>query len=75
MKITFLPSRASGNKRQVYSRGNSKEIMIGFDIDETIKELFDSLFFQSYQESLEKTMKGSDYVFDFADDYTTRLIT
>ena len=33
MKITFVSSKYSGEKRLVYCKSNNKEIMIGFDID------------------------------------------
>ena len=40
--------------------------MLGSEIDETIKELFESLL-QKYQEGLEEKMKGSETVFDSVD--------
>ena len=39
------------------------EIMKGSEIDEIIKELFESLW-QRYQEGLEESMKGSEFIFD-----------
>ena len=47
-------------------KSNSKEIITGFDINDIIEELFDS-FLQRYQEDLEKSKKGSNFVFEFAD--------
>ena len=42
------------------------EIMKGSEIDEIIKELFESLW-QRYQEGLEESMKGSEFIFDSVD--------
>ena len=41
-------------------------IMMGDETDEIIKELFQSLL-QRYQEGLEESMKGSEFVFDSVD--------
>ena len=40
--------------------------MTGDETDEIIKELFESLL-QRYQEGLEESMKGSEFVFDSVD--------
>ena len=40
--------------------------MLSSEIDETIKELFESLL-QKHQEGLEEKMKGSEIVFDSFD--------
>ena len=50
----------------MHSKSNKKEIMCGYDTNEIIKEGFNSLL-QRYQEGLEESMKGSDFVFDFVD--------
>ena len=42
------------------------EIMIGNETDEIIEELFESLL-QKYQDGLEKSVKGSEFVFDSID--------
>ena len=47
-------------------KSNSKEIMTGFDIKEIIEDIFYS-FLQRYREDLEKSIKGSNFVSDFAD--------
>ena len=49
--------------RTMHSKSNNIEIMIGNETDETIEELFESLL-QKYQKGLEKSMKGSKFVFD-----------
>ena len=40
--------------------------MMGSETDETIKELFKSLF-QRYQEGSEESMKGSEFIFNSVD--------
>lgn len=47
-------------------QSDNKEIMISFDTNEIIEKLYDS-FLQRYHEVLEKSMKNSDFVFDFVD--------
>ena len=42
------------------------EIMIGNETDEIIEELFESLL-QKYQDGLEKSVKGSEFIFDSID--------
>ena len=48
----------------MYCKSNSKEIITGFDINKIIEELFYS-FLQRHQEDLEKSIKGSNFVFEF----------
>ena len=47
----------------MYSPSDNIEIMTGSETDEIIEELFKSLL-QRYQEGFEKSMKGSEFVFD-----------
>ena len=42
------------------------EIMMGSETDEIIEELFKS-FLQKYQEGLEESMRGSEFIFDSVD--------
>ena len=49
-----------------HSKRNNIKIMIGNETDEITEELFDSLL-QRYQEGLEESMKGSEFVFDCVD--------
>ena len=46
--------------------------MMGSEADEIIKELFDSLL-QRYQKKLEKSMRGSEFVFDSANSFYYKL--
>ena len=49
--------------RIMHTKSDKKEIMIGSDTNEVIKEPFKS-FLQRYQESLKEKMKGSEFEFD-----------
>ena len=48
------------------TKSNNVEIMIGSEIDEIIKDLIES-FLQIYQEGLEESMGGSEFVYDSVD--------
>ena len=47
----------------MHTRRNNIEIMIGYETDEIIEELFESLL-QKYQEGLEERMRRSEFIFD-----------
>ena len=47
----------------MYSKPDNIEIMMGYDNNEIIEKLFDFVL-KKYQEGLEVSMKGSDFVFD-----------
>ena len=63
MEINFISSKGSNETRIMHTKSYNIEIMIGNETDEIIKNLFESLF-QKYQEGLEKSIKGSEFVFD-----------
>ena len=50
----------------MHTKSNNVEIMIGSEADEIIEELFES-FLQKYQEGLEESMRGSEFVCDSVD--------
>ena len=50
----------------MHSKCDNIEIMMGSATDEIIEEIFDSLL-QRYQEGLEESMKGSEFIFDSVD--------
>ena len=50
----------------MHSKSDNVEIMIGSETNEIIEELFKSLL-QRYQEGLEESMKGSEFMFDSVD--------
>ena len=53
----------SDETRIMHTKSDNKEIMVGSDINEVIKELFKS-FLQRYQEGLQEKIRGSDSEFD-----------
>ena len=65
-EINFISSKDSNETRTLHTTSGNIEIMIGNEADEIIKNLFESLF-QKYKEGLEKSMKGSEFVFDSID--------
>ena len=50
----------------MHSKSDNVEIMMGFDTNEIIEKLFDSIL-QRYLKGLEESMKGSDFVFDYVE--------
>ena len=66
MKIIFISSKNVNETRDMFSKSDNFEIMIGADTKEIIKNLFNSLL-QRYQKSLEVSTRGSDFVFDYVE--------
>ena len=62
----MMSSKDSGESQLMHSKNNNIETMIGNNINETINELFTSLF-SRYQISLETSMKSSNFAFDWID--------
>ena len=63
-EINFTSLKPDSDERRImHTKSDNKEIMIGSDTNEVIKELFKS-FLQRYQEGLQKKMSGSDFEFD-----------
>ena len=66
LKINFIFYKNFDDTRDLHSKSDNVEIMIGVDTNEIIKKLFNSLL-QRYQKGLEESMRGSDFVFDYAE--------
>ena len=66
MAINFISSKDSDETRTMHAKNNNVEIMKGSETGEIIKEIFKS-FLQRYQEGLEESMRGSEFIFDSAD--------
>ena len=66
MAINLISSKDSDETRTMHTKRNNLEIMIGSEIDEIIEDLFES-FLQKYQEGLEESMRGSEFVYDSVD--------
>ena len=66
MAITFISSEDSEETRTMHTKSNNVKILIGNETDEIIENLFES-FLQKYQEGLEESIRGSDFVYDSID--------
>ena len=66
MEINFISFKDSNETRTMHTTSNNIEIKIVNETDEIVKNLFESLL-QKYQEGLEKSIKGSEPVFDSVD--------
>ena len=65
--INFVSSKDdSDDIRTMHTKSDNICILMGNETDEIIKELFESLL-QKYQEGLEESMKGNDFIFDSVD--------
>ena len=67
MSINFFSSSEdSDENRNLRTKINNIEIMMGNETDKIIDELFES-FLQNYQKDLEASMRGSEFNFDSVD--------
>ena len=66
MKINFMARKDNGEKQIMHSKSDDIQIIIGYIIDEIIKEFFSS-FLRRYLIDLEESMKSSDFVLDYGD--------
>ena len=66
MAINFLSSKDSDETRTMHTKSNNVEIVIGSETNEIMKDLFVSVL-QRYQEGLEGSMRGSEFVYDSVD--------
>ena len=63
-EINFTSLKSDSDETRImHTKSDNKEIMIGSDTNEAIKELFKS-FLQRYQEGLQEKMRGSDFELD-----------
>lgn len=58
MKMKFMSSEDGGESQHICSKSDDREIMIGADANEIIKELLNSLL-QRYQTGLEQSLKSA----------------
>ena len=63
MSINFISSKDSDETRNMHTKSDKIEIMMGSETDDITDELFESLL-QKYQEGLEESMRASDFIFD-----------
>ena len=71
-KIIFFSSKDSEETRTMYSRSDSIDVMVVSETDDIIEDHFDSIL-QRYQKNLEKSMRGSEFVFDSVDSLYYKL--
>ena len=62
ISINFISSKDSDETRNMHTKSDNIEIMMGSETDDIIDELFESLL-QKYQEGLEESMRRSEFVF------------
>ena len=66
MAINFISSKDSEETHTMHTKSNNVEIMMGSETDEITEEFFKS-FLQKYQERLEESMRGTEFVNDGVD--------
>ena len=67
MSINFISSEEDSDEVcTVHTKSDNIEIMMGSETDEIIEELFKSLL-KRYQEGLEESMRGTEFIFDRVD--------
>ena len=66
MQINFISSKDSRETRNMHTKSDNIEIMMGSETDDIIDELF-NFFLQKYQEGLEESMRRSEFIFDSVD--------
>ena len=66
MTINFISFKDSDETGTMHAKSNNVENMIGSVTDEIIKDLFES-FLQKYQDGLEESMRGNEFVYDSVD--------
>ena len=66
MTINFIFSKDSDETCTMHTKSNNIEIMMGSEKDKIIEDLAE-FSLQNYQEGLEESMIGSEFVYDSAD--------
>ena len=63
VSINFISCKDSNETPNMYTKSNNIEIMMGNHTNDIIEELLESIL-QRYQEGLEESMKGSEFISD-----------
>ena len=66
MEISFISIKDSNENCTVHKKSDNIKIMIGNETDKISKKHFESLL-RKYQEGLEESMKGIEFIFDSVD--------
>ena len=64
-KTNFISFKDNDKGQVMHSESDKIEIMINDEADRVIEELFESIL-NKYQNDLEKSMKGNEFVFNYA---------
>ena len=64
--MNFISFRSNDEECVLHSKSDNLEIMINNKVDKVIEKLFQSFLFK-YQNELEKSMKGSNFIFHCVD--------
>ena len=63
MAIIFISSKPDSDEtRTMHTKSDNIEIMMGSETDEIMEELF-KFFLKRYQEALEESMRGNEFIF------------
>ena len=60
--MNFISFRSNDEECVLHSKSDNLEIMINNKVDKVIEKLFQSFLFK-YQNELEKSMKGSNFIY------------
>ena len=63
ISVNFISSKDTEEKCVMYSAGDNIKFTTHNDVNEVVNELFESLR-SKYQNNLETSMRGSDFIFD-----------
>ena len=66
MSISFIFSKDFDEARNMSTKSNNIETVMGNETGGIIDKLFESLL-QKYQEGLQESMRGSEFIFDSVD--------
>ena len=66
ISISFISSKGSDESRNMHTKSDNMEIIMGSETNNIIEEICESLL-QKYKEGLEESMRGSEFIFDSAD--------
>ena len=66
MSINFISSEDSDETRNIHTKSDNIEILMGSETNDIIKEFCES-HLQKYQEGLEESVRGSEFVPDSTD--------
>ena len=61
--INFISSKDAKKECVMHMKSNNTEFMSSINVDDVVDELF-KLLFSRYQNNLETSMRGTDFIFD-----------